>query len=345
MALRPDTIRQARHIRVLIDTVVDGTVADLVQAWGSAWDAVADEWRAAVAELQTLTVDGRWPARATILRSMRVQRAMQITAAKLDELSAAAGVRIVQDLPDLIGAQELALFDVLASQLPTDFVADWSRVSDKQLDAIVKRATTQVTSTLRPLPRDVTAGMKQELIRGVALGTNPEQVAAIMIDRFGARFNGGLARAKTIARTEMLDATRNASLASRKENSKLVGSWRWLCTLSARTCPACLAMNGREFPADEPGPHDHQCGRCTAVPVVRSWRELGIVADEPAHEFPDARTWFGQQTPAVQAQIMGPDRLAALNSGRVGWDQIPVRRSNPGWRDSWGTAAVGRRAA
>ena len=77
------TLRTARAIRVDIDREVEQAVADLVRAWGVAWDVVADEWRAAVAELTAAMQDGRWPSRAVILRSARVQRAMQITAGKI----------------------------------------------------------------------------------------------------------------------------------------------------------------------------------------------------------------------------------------------------------------------
>lgn len=340
MAISRRTLRHARAIRVDIDAEVEQAVADIVRAWGVAWDAVADEWRAAVADLVAGMTDGRWPSRAVILRNARVQRAMQITAGKLDELGRQAGVRIVQGIPDLIAGQEKRLADLIASQVPDTFTIDWARVSDGQLDAIVKRCTKQITSSLRPLPADVAAGMKQELIRGVVTGTNPNRVASILLKRFGTRFNGGAWRARTVARTELLDATRVAALESRKANRDVLAGWRWMCALSARTCPACLAMNGRLFDVDESGPDDHPNGRCTAVPVTRSWRELGIDADEPQSQFPDARAWFGQQTPAVQQQIMGPARLQALQSGTLSWDRIPVSRANPGWRRSFHPAAA-----
>lgn len=339
MSVSRKTMRLARSIRVDIDDAVEQALAELVRAWGVAWDSVADEWRAAVAELTAGMKDGKWPSRAVILRNARVIRAMKITAAKLDELGLQSGVRIVQGLPDLIAGQELALARIVASQVPDTFTIDWSRVSDAQLEAIVKRSTQQITSTLKPLPAEVHAGMKAELIRGVATGTNPNQVAKIMMKRFGTRFEGGMWRARTIARTEMLDATRNAALQSRLQNQGVLAGWRWMASLSSRTCPACLALNGRVFDVDEPGPDDHPNGRCTAVPVTKTWTELGIDVPEPDGQFPDSRAWFARQTPAVQQQIMGPDRLQRLNSGQLSWDQIPVRKQNPGWRDSWHPAA------
>ena len=340
MAVNRRTMRLSRTIRVEIDDQVEKALADIVQAWGVAWDAVADEWRSAVADLSAGMKDGRWPSRAVILRNARVLRAMQITAAKLDELGTHSGVRIVQGIPDLLAAQEAALEAIIASQVPDAFSLDWARVSDRQLEAIVKRSTQQITSTLRPLPAEVSARLKRDLIRGVATGTNPVQVARVVMKRLGTSFQGGAWRARTVARTEMLDATRNAALVSRQENRAVIGGWQWMCALSARTCPACLAMNGRQFGVDDPGPDDHPNGRCTAVPVTKSWRELGIDVPEPDSQFPDAKAWFANQPSRVQQQIMGPSRLQALNSGELSWDQIPVKKSNPGWRDSWHPAAV-----
>lgn len=340
MATSRATLRHARQLRVVIDDSVEQALADLVKAWGVAWDAVADEWRLAVAELAAVRVDGRWPSRTVILRNARVQAAMQITSAKLDELSRNSGIRILQGVPDLLSAQEDALLNLIGSQVPDSVTVDWARVSDRQLEAVVKRCTGRVESKLKPLPRDVSASMKQELIRGVAVGTNPNRVADLLMKRFGARFNGGLWRARSLCRTEMLEATRDAALVSRKENRAVLAGWRWLCALSARTCPSCLAMNGRLFGVDEPGPDDHQCGRCTAVPVTKTWAELGIDAPEPVSQFPDAKAWFGQQPAKVQQQIMGDKRLTALNSGKLSWDRIPVARQTPGWRRSYVPAAA-----
>ena len=103
-------------------------------------------------------------------------------------------------------------------------------------------------------------------------------------------------------------------------------------------------MNGQIFPADEPGPDDHPSGRCTAVPVTKTWKELGIDGvDEPASTFPDAKAWFAQQTPKVQKDIMGQARLDALNQGTISWSDMSVKQHNPGWRDSYVTPPLNRR--
>ena len=344
MAVSRATLRRARAIRIMIDDHVEAALRDLVEAWGLAWDTVVDEWQAAALELAATRPDGTWHARAVVLRNLRAQRALQLTAQALDELARHAGIRILRDMPTLLADQEDLLALLIDTQLPSGVDVGWSRVSAEQLDAIVKRAAGQIESNLNPLPRQVQAQMKQELIRGVITGSNPNKVASILVGRLGARFTGGLWRARTIARTEMLQAARDAALQSRIANSDVLQGWRWMCSLSSRTCPSCLAMNGQIFPADEPGPDDHPSGRCTAVPVTKTWKELGIDGvDEPASTFPDAKAWFAQQTPKVQKDIMGQARLDALNQGKISWSDMSVKQHNPGWRDSYVTPPLNRR--
>lgn len=338
MAVSRATLRRARAIRILIDDTVEAALRDLVEAWGLAWDTVVDEWQLAAAELAGTAPSDRWHTRAAVLRNVRAQNALRVTAQALDDLARNSGIRILRDVTGLLSDQDDLLALLIQSQMPSGVEASWTRVPAAQLDAIVKRAAGQVESSLRPLPRDVQAQMKQELIRGVIAGTNPNRAAQILIGRVGARFTGGLWRARTICRTEILDASRAAALQSRKDNRDVLAGWRWMCSLSSRTCPACLAMNGQLFPADEPGPDDHPNGRCTAVPVTKSWRDLGFDVDEPASVFPDARAWFAQQTQKVQTDIMGQARLDALNSGRLSWEQIPTVRANPDWRRSYQTS-------
>jgi SPP1 gp7 family putative phage head morphogenesis protein len=184
--------------------------------------------------------------------------------------------------------------------------------------------------------------MKSALVRGVAVGDNPNTVARQIVARAQGEFRGGLYRARTIARTELLDASRRSADESRKANSRVLAGWRWHASLDSRTCPSCLAQNGELFPPETPGPDDHPNGRCTAVPVTKSWADLGIDLDEPADEFPDARAWFAAQTGEVQRQIMGQARLDAFNRGEIGWADMSVRRENPGWRPSYQVARLPR---
>ena len=319
-------------MRVEVSKTVDKATRDLVQAWSGAWAEVADEWSTALDEL---TAAGEWPTRTQVFRAKRAQRALNATVEALEGLASTSGVRIIQDVPVMSALGMVWAEQLVASQWPKGEALDWAAVDPKALSSIVKRTTQQIEKATRRLPQDQSAVMKQVLVRGIAVGDNPRRAAALMLDRRGGVFDGGRRRAETIARTEMLDAHRAAALAARKENANVLAGWEWQATLDVRTCPACLSMHGRIFPVDAAGPQGHQNCRCASLPVVKSWRDLGFDMDDPKSDMPDAEEWFNSQPDKVQAAIMGPERLRRLRSGDLLWDDLAVRRDNPGWRPSY----------
>lgn len=333
-------ITTASRLHTRISKTVDKATRDLVQAWSRAWDEVAGELEAAITDLAAA---GEWPSRTQVMRAEKAKRAVTAVGEKVNELSAIAGVRISADIPAMIKYAEQFTQQVTRSQLPASLSVDWARVDQKAVDAIVKRTTQQITTSLKPLSKGAEAAMKSALVRGVTVGDNPRKAAATMLKRTEDVFNGGRRRAETIARTELLDAHRAASQASRKANRSVLQGWVWLCDLSARTCPACLAMNGTVHETADPGPLGHQNCRCTAIPKSKSWADLGLPeldAIDPGLDLPDAQAWFDQQDKATQLQIMGPGRLGLYQSGKINFSDLATKQSNPDWRDSYQSRTV-----
>lgn len=334
MTITAETLVIARTMRIRLDATVDQATRDLAAAWSGAWDEIADEWAEALDELVQLA-DGDWPTQVQINRARRAQKAMQAAREQLDDLGRLTGVRILRDVSQL--AADAALWEerLAVSQLPGSLTVDWSRVDSDALAAIVRRTSQQVTASTRPLPAHQQAVMRQTLMRGIAVGDNPRQAANLMLARLEGVFDGGRRRAETIARTEMLDAHRHAARLARQTNHDLLVGWEWVTTFDARTCPACLSMHGRRFGVDDFGPEGHPNCRCTSVPALMSLRDLGFDVDEPDTGVADAQAWFWEQSDAVQRQIMGRERLRRLKAGELDWDDLSVRRENPGWRPSY----------
>jgi hypothetical protein len=345
MAVTRRTLRLMRMVRIQLDDTVDKATEDLVKAWARAWDTLIVEWGDAVDELvRSAARAGRWPNRSQILRVERAMKALDLTRNLLEDLADNAGVRILRDVPAVVD-QAGAHVDVIASQCPSSdsdllLAVTLDRPSAEQLRAIVARTTQQVTSLLRPLSAEATTEMYRSLVRGVAMGTNPRVVARRLIRRLEGNFNGGLTRAMVVARTEMLDAHREAARVVHDANADVLAGWQWSATLDARTCPSCWAQHGLVHPLLEPGPLDHQQGRCARLPVLKSWSELGLGDDEPNSVLPDAEASFRSLPRADQLQVMGSRRLALLDSGDVSWLALTSRRSTRGWRDSWTATPV-----
>ncbi len=338
MAVTDRTIAAMRTARIRLDRTVDAATRDLAQAWSVAWDEIVTDWSAAIDDLIAASATG-WPSRSQVLRAKRAQKALDAAADALDSLANQAGVRILRDVSALADDAADMAAKLTSTQIPAGVALasiGFDTVDPETLAAIVKRTTQQVESLTRPLAADAVRAMKSSLIRGIAVGDNPKVAARRMLARTRTDFDGGRYRAEVIARTEMLDAHRAGALASREANADILKGWRWACSLSDRTCPACLGKHGTMHKLDEPGPWGHQSCRCTAVPVTKPYGELGIDAPEPADRFPDADDWLRKQSRATQLRIMGSQRLALLDSGKVSLGDMATLRANPGWRPSWG---------
>jgi SPP1 gp7 family putative phage head morphogenesis protein len=343
MAITATTLRLTKQLRRDLLAVTNDHDRKLTAAWVDAWDLVSTDLEAAINELAANAQGGLF-SRATLLRSRRLQIVLQHIAQTLVGLSENAGQLIIDDLPGVVKAAGEAQEQIIASQLPKaerDNLAGWERVDTRQIDAIVKRSSEQITSQLWPLSAEADAVIRREIVRGVATGSNPRQTASRIMKGAEGGFNGGLSRALAIARTETLDAHRAAAAVSHQANEEVLGGWVWLTNLSSRTCPACLGMNGSEHPLTEPGPLGHQNCRCSRMPRTKTWAELGIEGmDEPGPVTPDTDEWFAAQDDKTQRGILGAARYDAWKRGDYPISTWAVRKDNPEWRASYQTSPL-----
>lgn len=341
MAYTRETERLVRLVRADLKTVTDQQVRDLVGAWADAWNEVSPDLTATLLEL---LVAGELVSRTAMMRSERLRKVLIVIAEKLDGLAESSQVRIIGDLQRVIDIAGAAQTSVIDSQLPPGHLVDlqaWIRVDAAGIEAIVRRTTEDITSRFRPLSREAQTAVRRELVRGYAAGSNPRQTAHRIITRTQGRFNGGLNRALAIARTETLDASRQAAYLGRSQNADVLRGWAWHCELSPRSCTACISMDGAEFPLDYPGPDDHVNGRCTGVPITKSWADLGFDGiEEPPPVRQSGSEWFDGLDASTQRQILGPSRYDAWRAGDYPMSDWAHVQHNDGWRDSLQTTKV-----
>lgn len=343
MPVTAETLTLQQQLNTQVQSIVDAQTRALTAAWVVAWAEVSADLRDTLLDLLAA---GGTVSRATMLRSVRLRSVLGQVADQLTTLADDAGVRITSDLQAVVDDAAKAQARIVASQLParSDLalaVARTGAAEDKALEAIVHRSTQQITSRTRELSPAAYDAVRRELIRGVAVGSNPRATARRMVARTEGQFNGGLTRALTIARTETLDAHRTAAAVSQAQHTDVLTGWVWLCHLGPRTCPACLARHGTLHTADEAGPHGHQCCRCSRMPKTQSWADLGFDGlDEPDDQLPDAKAWFDALPEADQLAIMGPERLRLLRAGDIAWADLATLKSSDGWRDAWHVTPV-----
>lgn len=139
--------------------------------------------------------------------------------------------------------------------------------------------------------------IRMEVIKAAAQGTSFNTIA----DRLVRTGQITRTRALSTARTEVNRVRRETTRQWFLQNKDLITGWEWVSAKSARTCPACLALDGKIFRLSQPFPQHINC-RCTLIAIIdgveRPKRVLG----------PE---WFDQQSDDVKAAIIGVDGLAA----------------------------------
>lgn len=126
--------------------------------------------------------------------------------------------------------------------------------------------------------------------------------------------------AQSIVRTAVQHTARVAQESVVMANESIFNGEQWHSTLDSRTTPFCQAHDGKVYAiGDGPQPPAHINCRSVRIPLVKSWRELGIDADElPAStrasmngQVPDDLTygdWLRKQPVSIQDEVMGIER-------------------------------------
>lgn len=340
MSIRSDTLRITRELRAAVNAAADDEARALARAWARAWDGIVHEFQSAADAIAARAVGGEPITIGMVRRMDRARRAVDTAQHSIEKILARQEPRVRTVVSDLVDATARLNARQIGSQLPrregtpAELAIRFDRVNADALDAIVRRSTQRVTSRRLPLSASANEAMLRSLVRAIPEGASPRAAAARMVRDAEGAFNGGLSRALTVARTEILDAYRSGAMAQQLANRDVLAGWVWTAQLDARTCPSCVAEHGTEHPLEEFGPDDHQNGRCARTPLVKPWSELGISLAEPPSLITPGPQWFDDQSEDVQRRIMGDRRLAGLRDGQIGWDDISTRRRTTGWRDA-----------
>jgi SPP1 gp7 family putative phage head morphogenesis protein len=145
----------------------------------------------------------------------------------------------------------------------------------------------------------LTQSMRFDLSRaiklGVSLGETNSQIAKRIIGAAGSKGSEVIPRgrrdAMAITRTGVQTVSNEARLATYSENEDIIKGLQWVSTLDGRTTVICAARSGKVWtlPDYRPqghnipwngGPPAHWSCRSTVIPVLKTWREMGINKDE-----------------------------------------------------------------
>jgi len=336
MAITAVTARHVDQLRSDLDVLAAHTTRQLTTAWASEWDTLVYDIAAAAADLERLRGD-RWPTRMQVAQHERTQQALAAAHRALDRLTGTtrdhADTAAVAAAVAVVAAQGR----LIVSQLPPDAQSTWRPTPpDPDEQAAAQQDTKRrLRRYLAPLAAAAGEALRRRFTRGAHTGGPAGGAARQVVDDAERAFNAGLTRALAVTQTELADAARTAAMLTQLANADVLAGWEWRSRRDRTTCGSCWAQDGSVYPLDQPGPWDHPNGRCIRLPVVKTWRELGFDIPETFTPPPDAQSVFWAMPRELQLQVMGPGRLAGLESGDIAWADLSRLRTNPGWRDSW----------
>lgn len=163
-------------------------------------------------------------------------------------------------------------------------------------------------------------GITNELVYGTAVGRNPRQTAQKIV-------NGGMAQALNhillVARDQQNRAAREGTR-QQYLKSGIVQQYRRRAAHQARTCLACLALDGKVYDVAELM-ELHPQDRCSMIPIVPGFESAQGETGEQ---------WFNRQSEAVQREMMGPGRYEAWKRGEFEFSQLATVKDNATWGPS-----------
>ena len=275
-----------------------------------------------------------------IMRSKRLKDIERQFLSRMDEFAIAGGDLITNGQRTAVGLARSGAGETVASALPNGVTMDnlanigleWNRLPDDAFSNFIGMAADgkPVGRLLKPLGPAAAKEVRGAIGTGIAMGKGPRATARLIETAAGMP----LTRALLITRTETNRAFREASRLE-YASSPVVKGYRRMAAKTERTCMACIALDGTLYDLNEPL-NEHPNGRCTMVPEVLDYADLGL--DVPRFQGPpeDARFWFANQDEKLQRKILGPERLRAYKAGELDLSQLYQVKSNPVWGDTAG---------
>jgi SPP1 gp7 family putative phage head morphogenesis protein len=285
----------------------------------------------------------------------RLERLLKAVTAAIRSAYRGVNVRMASEVRELVDAESTWTASAINASIGVEF-AD-AGVTRSFLETLASNVLIQGAPTKDWWGRQA-AGLADrfadEMRRGMAIGeTNADLIARVR----GTKTATGLmdiARnsAERLVRASVQTAANTAREAVYAKNTDLIAALQWHATLDTRTSEWCITRDGHQYtPVDhEPigkappwleGPGKLHWGcRSTSVPVLKSWRDLGIDADE----VPDTtrasmdgqvsadmsfETWLKKQSRERQDTVLGESKADLWRTGKITFRDLLDQNGRP----------------
>lgn len=305
------------------------TRKDLVSAYEDAWKRIRTRLDAIAAEMADAKKSGRTIRPSWLIEEHRLEKLANDIEASFGSFIDFSERRITEEQmrAALQGRDDAA--DIIRASLPTSggFTPAFPTVPFEEMVGRLSSGATLGEHLASIVPRTAIDGVRAALIQGIALGQNPRKVARAMRDAGGLP----LARALTIARTEVLGVYRESTRRTYAANSDVLTGWQWHSALDKRTCPVCWSMHGTMHKPDE-SLDSHPSCRCAMLPVTKPWSQLGFAGvPETRVTLEKGADIFARQSDALKRAVLGPGKFKAYQEGKLSLSDLVVRTRSKVW--------------
>jgi SPP1 gp7 family putative phage head morphogenesis protein len=190
-----------------------------------------------------------------------------------------------------------------------------------------------VPEWFQALAATTTQAVNQQIMIGVTTGEGIDQIVRRIVGTQKNHYRDGvLQRSRTdveaVVRTAVAGVSNNVRDEVYQANAELIKGVQITATLDTRTCVVCMAEDGQVYDVDSgPRPPFHYRCRCSTVPVLRSWKELGLPLQEanPSTRASNALT----RAMAQELRDLSPEDRRAIKAKLQG--QVPESLTYPQW--------------
>lgn len=195
------------------------------------------------------------------------------------------------------------------------------------------------------LPADAFKKLRDTIRMGFVEGRTIDQIIRDIRGTKAQGYKDGILEitrrnAEATVRTAISHTANAARSELFQQNEDLVKGVQWVSTLDGRTSAVCRGRDSQVYMLGKgPRPPAHPNCRSVTIPVLKSWREMGIDIDDLP---PDTRAsmdgqvaagqsysdWLRKKPAAFQDEILGKGKAALFRRGGIDLDRFIDRAGN-----------------
>lgn len=318
------------------------TIQRLTDSWLAVERALEPQMTALAYEIEQLRAGGQVITQGKLVRLERYKALMAQARAEVEKYTAMTAGEIAQGQRAYWndGFEYMDESMRLLLTTPQGIALPFNRVPTEAVETTIGLSgdgTPLGELLMRDYP-ETALKATETLVQGMAQGWNPRKTARALADAFAGNFQ----RALVVARTEQLRAFREVTAQTFARNADVLDGWYWSSALSATTCPICWGLHGSLHPVSEKMESHVNC-RCVAVPLTKTWDEIGKALGIDLSGTPETRvritdgdTLLRRKGEAFQRQVFAgqPGRFELWRDGMnlremVDWTDDPEWGKSP----------------